>query len=284
MSFPSSRPLIVTSHQENVPPAQTQGFGPDASCGSFRSAAQALAGAGTSPPAGVQLRWKTARPTDGLSASIVRLVPGTVRLLPQPANNTAATEAARARRNTPLTIRRGRLQRHGFPISARRPSSIGIGDPLLARGVGCDASPRSEDGYETGSGIRSVLGRLRGGDRGLRPRRNVVRALPRWYDIRASNRLGNVDWRWPNRATGRWVREYESDGGRIAGSRRGSVCPRERHTAAAESLHSRSGWNCRDRARRLDLLGRITPVGRTSIHHPNAKPQGGAATLFLPAP
>src|SRR5579862_1092157 len=72
--LPFKRPLIVTSHQELVPPMQVKGFGLVTSCGVRASAAQARAGVGMSPPAGLQSIWKTARPTHELSATTVSCV------------------------------------------------------------------------------------------------------------------------------------------------------------------------------------------------------------------
>jgi hypothetical protein len=66
-----------------------------------------------SPPAGRQARWKAARPTDGLTARIVRSVEGVADRLPQPASVPASRNEQNVtsprRGSITLTIRRRRL-------------------------------------------------------------------------------------------------------------------------------------------------------------------------------
>src|SRR6266498_5766609 len=75
IGFPSNWPLISMSHQENVPPAHTNGLGCSNSSGFLDSAAQASTGWGKSPPGGSQLRWNFARPTSEFTLLIVISLP-----------------------------------------------------------------------------------------------------------------------------------------------------------------------------------------------------------------
>src|SRR5919198_2462318 len=102
---PCSRPVIVTSHQEKVPPMQVKGFGFVTSGGCAATAAHARAELPRSPPGGAQVRWKAARPMDGLTARSLRSVGRLADPLPQPATE-RATRTPTSRRGITMTIRR----------------------------------------------------------------------------------------------------------------------------------------------------------------------------------
>src|SRR5579859_6364803 len=71
---PFRRPVMVRSHHENVPPKHVKGFGFVSSRGEADTAAQALDGEGTSPPAGSHDSENSARPTFGFTARMWTLV------------------------------------------------------------------------------------------------------------------------------------------------------------------------------------------------------------------
>jgi hypothetical protein len=103
---PSNRPEIATSHTEARVPGQRKGLGAVTSLGLQARARQARALSGRSPPGGEQRRWKTARPTTGLTATILSAVRGGFELPPQPLSAGKRSRQQTATRCTSPKIRR----------------------------------------------------------------------------------------------------------------------------------------------------------------------------------
>src|SRR5207245_800486 len=113
------RPEIVMSNHDQGPPLQVNGRGEVTSVGSRPNAVHAADGSVTSPPAGLQSRWKTAWPTLGLIAVSVNFVPAGFMPLPQPAA-AESKKSASARRFMSRNVRRRGAERHAAATSPRR--------------------------------------------------------------------------------------------------------------------------------------------------------------------